>query len=153
MLSEDIFHQRGIALLYRTSNVIIQSGIYGKFRFLISMLYSRLQVLRDLCVTYPHFNIYNDVNYLIPFQTNQSNQSDQYIAEGLALAEPENLVRRNSLHVSPSTGYLAVSIADLIILIKTWYLVLDLSKSASATSPTNDLLLIFNALAPVNVGG
>lgn len=67
MLSEDIFHQRGIALLYRTCNVIIQSGIYGKFRFLICILYSRSHVFRDLCVTYPHFNIYNDVNYLISF--------------------------------------------------------------------------------------
>jgi hypothetical protein len=34
MLSEDIFHQRGITLLYRTSNLIIQSVLYGKFRFL-----------------------------------------------------------------------------------------------------------------------
>jgi hypothetical protein len=34
MISEDIFHQRGITLLYRGANLIIQSGLYGKFRSL-----------------------------------------------------------------------------------------------------------------------
>jgi hypothetical protein len=70
VLSEDIFHQRGITLLYRTSNLIIQSGLYGKFRFLIFMLYSTSYVLRDLCVTYPDFDVYNDVSYFISFWTN-----------------------------------------------------------------------------------
>ena len=34
MISEDIFHQRGITLLYRTSNLIIQSSLYGRFHFI-----------------------------------------------------------------------------------------------------------------------
>ena len=54
---------------------------------------------------------------------------------------------------SLSTAYLAVSIADLIILIKTWYLVLGLSESAGTRSHTESLLTLFNAFAPLNVGG
>ncbi len=54
---------------------------------------------------------------------------------------------------SLSTAYLAVSMADLIILIKTWYLFVDLSESASKRSPTETLLVLFNTLAPINVGG
>ena len=43
MLSEDTFHQRGITLLYRTSNLIIQSGLYGKLLLLtIPRFYSIL---------------------------------------------------------------------------------------------------------------
>jgi hypothetical protein len=34
MISEDIFHQRGITLLYRAANLIIQSGLYGELRSL-----------------------------------------------------------------------------------------------------------------------
>ncbi|KAH9168530.1 hypothetical protein EDB89DRAFT_1825901, partial [Lactarius sanguifluus] len=51
---------------------------------------------------------------------------------------------------SLSTAYLAVSIADLIILIKTWYLVLDVPDSIGATRPTVDLMDLFNALAVIN---
>ncbi|KAH9052655.1 hypothetical protein EDB87DRAFT_1835709 [Lactarius vividus] len=51
---------------------------------------------------------------------------------------------------SLSTTYLAVSMADLIILIKTWYLVIDLSESTGTRSPTETLLVLFNALAPIN---
>ncbi|KAH9015145.1 hypothetical protein EDB83DRAFT_243746 [Lactarius deliciosus] len=51
---------------------------------------------------------------------------------------------------SLSTAYLGVSMADLIILIKTWYLVIDLSKSTGTRSPTETLLVLFNALAPIN---
>jgi hypothetical protein len=65
-LSEDIFHQRGITLLYRTSNLIIQAGLYGKF-FFLSIFYSHLYVFRDVCVTYPDFGVYNDVSYSILF--------------------------------------------------------------------------------------
>ncbi len=67
MVSENVFHQRGITLLYRTSSLIIQSILYGKFRILISVLHSSSYVLRDLCIAYPNFNIYNDVSYLISF--------------------------------------------------------------------------------------
>ncbi|KAH8985042.1 hypothetical protein EDB86DRAFT_2390614 [Lactarius hatsudake] len=51
---------------------------------------------------------------------------------------------------SLSTAYLGVSMADLIILIKTWYLVIDLSNSTGTRSPTETLLVLFNALAPIN---
>ena len=54
---------------------------------------------------------------------------------------------------SLSTAYLAVSIADLILLIKAWYLVLGLSDSASTRSPIESLMTLFNAFAPLNVGG
>ena len=64
MISENVFHQRGISLLYRTSNLLIQSLLYGKFRILISILYSSLCVLRNLCITFPSFDVYNDVSYL-----------------------------------------------------------------------------------------
>ena len=97
MLSENIFHQRGLTLLYRTCNVIIQSSLYGKFRFLIPIFYSILHVFRDLCITHPSFNTYDDVSYPDFFWTSQFNRSVK--PEGPALAEPENLVRRNSLHV------------------------------------------------------
>ncbi|KAH9024863.1 hypothetical protein EDB85DRAFT_247253 [Lactarius pseudohatsudake] len=50
-----------------------------------------------------------------------------------------------------STAYLAVTMADLILLIKTWYLVADLSESAGTTrSPTEAVLVLFNALTPIN---
>lgn len=51
---------------------------------------------------------------------------------------------------SLSTAYLAVSIADLIVLIKTWYLVVDLSESTGTSRPTVNLLVLFNALAVIN---
>ena len=41
--------------------------------------------------------------------------------------------------------------ADLVILIKTWYLVP--SESNSTRTPTETLLVLFNALAPINVSG
>ncbi|KAH9009176.1 hypothetical protein EDB84DRAFT_1211457 [Lactarius hengduanensis] len=50
-----------------------------------------------------------------------------------------------------STAYLAVTMADLILLIKTWYLVADLSESAGTTrSPTEAVLVLFNSLTPIN---
>ncbi|KAH9052654.1 hypothetical protein EDB87DRAFT_1716837 [Lactarius vividus] len=51
---------------------------------------------------------------------------------------------------SLSTVYLAVSIVDLITLIKTWYLVLDVPDSIGATRPTVELMDLFNALAVIN---
>ncbi|KAH8980070.1 hypothetical protein EDB92DRAFT_307367 [Lactarius akahatsu] len=51
---------------------------------------------------------------------------------------------------SLSTAYLAVSIVDLITLIKTWYLVLDVPDSIGTTRPTGDLMDLFNALAVIN---
>ncbi|KAH9018336.1 hypothetical protein EDB85DRAFT_2154568 [Lactarius pseudohatsudake] len=51
---------------------------------------------------------------------------------------------------SLSTAYLAVSIVDLITLIKTWYLVLDVPDSIGTTRPTVDLMDLFNALAVIN---
>ena len=90
------------------------------------------------------------MSYLISLWINQFNWSMK--PEGPALAEPENLVWCNSIHVSLSTAYLAVSMADLIILIKTWYLVLGHSESTGTRSPTETLLLLFSAFAPINVG-
>ncbi|KAH8980152.1 hypothetical protein EDB86DRAFT_2813917 [Lactarius hatsudake] len=51
---------------------------------------------------------------------------------------------------SLSTASLAVSIADLIILIKAWYLVTDLSESGGTKSPTEALLVLFNSLAAIS---
>ncbi|KAH9015144.1 hypothetical protein EDB83DRAFT_2520625 [Lactarius deliciosus] len=51
---------------------------------------------------------------------------------------------------SLSTASLAVSIADLIILIKAWYLVTDLSESAGTKSPTEALLVLFNSLTAIS---
>jgi len=76
MVSENVFHQRGIILLYRTSNLIIQSVIYGKFRISISILHSSPYVLRDLCIAYPSFDTYNDVSYLFSFWANHFNQCE-----------------------------------------------------------------------------
>ncbi len=51
-----------------------------------------------------------------------------------------------------STGYLSVSMADFIILIKTWYLDVHLSESAGSKTPLDSLLVLFNALSVINVG-
>ncbi|KAH9018332.1 hypothetical protein EDB85DRAFT_110806 [Lactarius pseudohatsudake] len=51
---------------------------------------------------------------------------------------------------SLSTASLAVSMADLIILIKAWYLVTDLSESAGTRSPTESLLVLFNSLTAIS---
>ncbi|KAH8977600.1 hypothetical protein EDB86DRAFT_3091859 [Lactarius hatsudake] len=51
---------------------------------------------------------------------------------------------------SLSTAYLAISIVDLITLIKTCYLVLDVPDSNGTTRPTGDLMDLFNALAVIN---
>ncbi|KAH9007860.1 hypothetical protein EDB83DRAFT_2532460 [Lactarius deliciosus] len=51
---------------------------------------------------------------------------------------------------SLSTASLAVSIADLIILIKAWYLVIDISESGGTKSPTEALLVLFNSLAAIS---
>jgi hypothetical protein len=98
MVSEDVFHQRGIALLYRTFNVMIQCLFYGEFCILIcGTHYSRLYVLRHLCVDSPDFHIYNDVSYLISLWMNQFNWPIK--PKGPAHVEPENPVRRHSNHV------------------------------------------------------
>ena len=76
MVSENVFHQRGITLLYRTFNLIIQSVLYGKFRILISILHSSSYVFRDLCITYPSFDTYNDVSCLFSFWTNHFNRCE-----------------------------------------------------------------------------
>ncbi|KAH9168527.1 hypothetical protein EDB89DRAFT_1574421 [Lactarius sanguifluus] len=114
MVSENIFHQRGIILLYRTSNLIIQSLLYGIYASLISVsAYIMLQKgLRSL---------------------------SQKVLFGVIV-----------FMFSLSTAYLAVSIADLITIIKTWYLVVDLSESAGTRSPMETLLVLFNAFAPIN---
>jgi len=54
---------------------------------------------------------------------------------------------------SLSTAFLAVSIVDLIVLIKTWYLDEHLSELAGDRRTTESLLVLFNALAVINVGG
>ncbi|KAH9168528.1 hypothetical protein EDB89DRAFT_2202879 [Lactarius sanguifluus] len=51
---------------------------------------------------------------------------------------------------SLSTASLAVSIADLVILIKAWYLVTDLSESSGTRSPTEALLVLFNSLTAIS---
>ncbi|KAH8985038.1 hypothetical protein EDB86DRAFT_3083993 [Lactarius hatsudake] len=130
MVFENIFHQRGITLLYRTSNLMIQSLLYGEFRILISVLHSSSYVLRDLRITYPGFSVYND--------------------KGLRSLSQKVLFGVIVFMFSLSTAYLAVSIADLITIIKTWYLVVDLSESAGTRSPMETLLVLFNALAPIN---
>jgi hypothetical protein len=38
MVSAYVFRQRGLTLLYRTFNLMIQSVLYGKFRIVISTL-------------------------------------------------------------------------------------------------------------------
>ncbi|KAH9025928.1 hypothetical protein EDB84DRAFT_1273296 [Lactarius hengduanensis] len=53
---------------------------------------------------------------------------------------------------SLSTAYLAVSIADLITIIKTWYLDVDLSESAGTRSPMETLLVLFNAFYSLTDG-
>ncbi|KAH9025924.1 hypothetical protein EDB84DRAFT_361518 [Lactarius hengduanensis] len=114
MVPENVFHQRGITLLYRTFNLIIQSVIYGIYATLI------------LISTYLMFQ------------------------KGLRSPSQKILFGVIVFMFSLSTAYLAVSMADLIILIKTWYLVIDLTKSTSTRSPTETLLVLFNALAPIN---
>ena len=63
MVSEDVFRQRGVTLLYRSFNLMIQCPLwqvsYSRLYILVKLIY----VLRDLWVTYPGFNIYNDVSY------------------------------------------------------------------------------------------
>lgn len=112
MISETVFHERGLTLLYRTSNLIIQSVIYGVYASLIPVS-----------------------TYLM-------------IQKGLHTPSQKILFCVIVFMFSLSTAYLAVSIADLVILIRTWYLAL--SESAGTRSPTETLLVLFNALAPIN---
>ncbi|KAI9430480.1 hypothetical protein H4582DRAFT_2103756 [Lactarius indigo] len=51
---------------------------------------------------------------------------------------------------SLSTASLAVSVVDLITLIKAWYLVTDLSESTGTRSPTESLLVLFNSLTAIS---
>ncbi|KAI9433157.1 hypothetical protein H4582DRAFT_1008422 [Lactarius indigo] len=112
MISENVFHQRGITLLYRTFNLIIQSVIYG--------IYATLIIISTYLMT----------------------------QKGLQFPSQKIMFGVIVFMFSLSTAYLAVSMADLIILIKTWYLAIDLSTSRR--SPTETLLVLFNALAPIN---
>ncbi|KAH9025923.1 hypothetical protein EDB84DRAFT_1236506, partial [Lactarius hengduanensis] len=73
-----------------------------------------------------------------------------YLKKGLRSLSQKILFGVIVFMFSLSTAYLAVSIADLIILIKTWYLYVGLSESAGIDSPTETLLVLFNALAPIN---
>ncbi|KAI9456054.1 hypothetical protein BJY52DRAFT_609374 [Lactarius psammicola] len=114
MASENVYRQRGITLLYRTSNIMIQSVLYGIYASLIAIS-TYIMIQRGL------------------------HSLSQKILFGVII-----------FMFSLSTAYLAVSMADLIILIKTWFLVVDLSESASTRSPTETLLVLFNALAPIN---
>ncbi|KAH9007863.1 hypothetical protein EDB83DRAFT_2532463 [Lactarius deliciosus] len=109
MVSENVFHQRGITLLYRTFNLIIQSLLYGEFLSAYIMIQKGLRSL------------------------------SQKVLFGVIV-----------FMFSLSTAYLAVSIADLITIIKTWYLAVDLSESAGTRSPMETLLVLFNAFAPIN---
>ncbi|KAH8980065.1 hypothetical protein EDB92DRAFT_1805959 [Lactarius akahatsu] len=119
MVSKNVFHQRGITLLYRSFNLMIQSLLYGEFRILISFLYSSSYVLTAQGSMH-HFSQFRLLFGVIVFM------------------------------FSLSTAYLAVSIADLITIIKTWYLAVDLSDSAGTRSPMETLLVLFNAFAPIN---
>ncbi|KAI9456052.1 hypothetical protein BJY52DRAFT_609261 [Lactarius psammicola] len=114
MVSGHVLHQHGTTLLYRTSNLIIQSVIYGIYAL------------------------------LLPISTYIT------IQKGLRSLSQKILFGVTVFMFSLSTAYLAVSMADLIILIKTWYLVADPSESAGTRSPTETLLVLFNALAPIN---
>ena len=40
MVSEDVFRQRGVTLLYRSFNLMIQCVLYGKFRILVYIFWS-----------------------------------------------------------------------------------------------------------------
>ncbi|KAH9027371.1 hypothetical protein EDB85DRAFT_111259 [Lactarius pseudohatsudake] len=114
MVSENVFHKRGITLLYRTFNLIIQSVLYGIYASLVPVS-----------------------TYIM-------------MKKGLRSLSQKILFGVIVFMFSLSTAYLAVSIADLIILIKTWYLYVGLSESAGIDSPTETLLVLFNALAPIN---
>ncbi|KAH9025926.1 hypothetical protein EDB84DRAFT_1503464 [Lactarius hengduanensis] len=114
MVSEDVFHQRGIILLYRTSNLIIQSTIYGIYASLIPV---SMHIM---------------------------------MKKGLHTLSQKVLFGVIVFMFSLSTASLAVSIADLIILIKAWYLVTDLSESAGTRSPTESLLVLFNSLTAIS---
>ena len=67
-LSEDIFHQRGITLLYRTSNLIIQSGLYGKFcsSYVLLKFIHRSGIYASLIPTSTYIMM---LSYLISFWT------------------------------------------------------------------------------------
>ncbi|KAI9433163.1 hypothetical protein H4582DRAFT_2101774 [Lactarius indigo] len=112
MVSENVFHQRSVTLLFRTSNLLIQSILYGIYASLIPVS-----------------------AYIM-------------IQKGLRSLSQKVLFGVIVFMFSLSTAYLVVSIVDLIIIIKTWYLVVD--PSDVTRSPTETLLTLFNAFAPVN---
>ena len=56
-------------------------------------------MLRNLCITFPDFNIHINVSYLLPSGKLISTDPTDLKKEGPALFQPENLVRRHSLHV------------------------------------------------------
>ena len=111
-------------------------------------------LLRDLCVAYPDFDIYHDVE-LSYFLLDRQSKQCRYSRKSLRSLSQKILFGVIVFMFTLSTAYLAVSIADLIILIKTWYLLLSLAESdpTETRSPTETYLTLFNALAPINVGG
>ncbi|KAH8985040.1 hypothetical protein EDB86DRAFT_2960627 [Lactarius hatsudake] len=109
MVSEDVFHQRGIILLYRTSSLIIQSTIYGIYASLIPV------------------------------------SMHMMMKKGLHTLSQKVLFGVIVFMFSLSTSSLAVSIADIIVLIKAWYL-------PGTRSPTEALLVLFNSLTAISVG-
>ncbi|KAI9456049.1 hypothetical protein BJY52DRAFT_608911 [Lactarius psammicola] len=114
MVPENVFHQRGITLLFHTFYLLIQSVLYGVYATLIPIS-----------------------TYIM-------------IQKGLHSLSQKILFGVIVFMFSLSTAYLAVSIADLIVLIKTWYLVVDLSGSTGTRRPTGELMVLFNALAVIN---
>jgi hypothetical protein len=133
-----------------SSNLVFMAGFFCLL-FLDSI--QSYNVLRDLCITHPSFNIYHDVSHLLSFWTSQS-QPIRKSQKGLHATSQKIMFGVIVFMFSLSTAYLAVSIADLIILIRTWYLVQGRSDSAGTRSPSTEALLTpFNALASVNVGG
>ena len=76
-------------------------------------------MLRDLCIAHPSFNIYHDVSHLLLGQVNLPLIRKK--PEGSARDGQKILFGVIVFMFSLSAAYLAVSIADLIILIKIWY--------------------------------
>ncbi|KAH8980149.1 hypothetical protein EDB86DRAFT_3088116 [Lactarius hatsudake] len=132
MVSENVFHQRGITLLHRTFNLMIQSLLYGEFRIFISFL----ELIRAHCSGI-YASLFPVSAYIM-------------IQKGLRSLSQKVLFGVIVFMFSLSTAYLAVTFADLITIIKTWYLAVDPSDSTDTRSPMETLLVLFNAFAPIN---
>lgn len=100
MVSEDVFRQRGVTLLYRSFNLMIQCVLYGEFRILVYIFWSSW---------YTSSGIYGSLipvsTYIMMWATllslwiNHFNWPDKCKAEGSSRFGPENPVRRDSFHV------------------------------------------------------